>query len=110
MKQLEPDAVERGVAALKRFRKIAESAGASMHAVATSTVREADNREEFLNRAREEAGVEVDVVSGAEEARLIHVGVLQAVTGLGPPSPAHRHRRRQHRVRDRRGVRGPRGR
>jgi exopolyphosphatase/guanosine-5'-triphosphate,3'-diphosphate pyrophosphatase len=82
MKRLEPEAIDRGVAALKRFRKIAESAGASMHAVATSAVREADNRDEFLNRARDEAGVEVDVVSGAEEARLIHVGVLQAVSGL----------------------------
>jgi len=82
MKRLEPDAVERGVAALKRFRKIAESAGATLHAVATSAVREADNRDEFLQRARDEAGVEVDVVSGAEEARLIHVGVLQAVSGL----------------------------
>ncbi len=82
MKRLEPDAVERGVATLKRFRQIAESAGASLHAVATSAVREADNRDEFLRRARTEAGVEVDVVSGAEEARLIHMGVLQAVSGL----------------------------
>jgi len=82
MKRLEPDAVDRGVAALKRFRQIAESAGASLHAVATSAVREADNRDEFLRRARKEAGVDVDVVSGAEEARLIHVGVLQAVSGL----------------------------
>jgi exopolyphosphatase/guanosine-5'-triphosphate,3'-diphosphate pyrophosphatase len=82
MKRLEPDAVERGVAALKRFRTIAESSGATLHAVATSAVREADNRDEFLRRARDEAGVEVDVVSGAEEARLIHIGVLQAVAGL----------------------------
>ena len=82
MKRLEPDAVERGVAALKRFRQIAESAGATLHAVATSAVREADNRDEFLARARDEAGVEVDVVSGAEEARLIHMGVLQGVPGL----------------------------
>ncbi len=82
MKRLEADAIDRGVAALKRFRQIAESAGASLHAVATSAVREADNRDEFLRRARDEAGVDVDVVSGAEEARLIHVGVLQAVAGL----------------------------
>ena len=82
MKLLEDDAIDRGVAALKRFRKIAESAGATLHAVATSAVREADNREDFLKRARKDAGVEVDVVSGAEEARLIHVGVLQAVSGL----------------------------
>ena len=53
-----------------------------MHAVATSAVREAENRHEFLRRARSEAGVEVEVISGAEEARLIHVGVLQGVSGL----------------------------
>jgi len=82
MKRLEPEAIERGIAALKRFRQIAESAGATLHAVATSAVREAENRDEFLRRARTEAGVEVDVISGAEEARLIHVGVLQGVAGL----------------------------
>ena len=82
MKRLEPAAMDRGIAALKRFRQIAESAGASIHAVATSAVREAENRDEFIHRARAEAGVEVEVISGAEEARLIHVGVLQSVSGL----------------------------
>jgi len=82
MKRLEPEAIERGITALKRFRQISESAGATLHAVATSAVREAENRDEFLRRARTEAGVEVDIISGAEEARLIHVGILQGVAGL----------------------------
>ena len=50
-----------------------------MYAVATSAVREATNAEEFLRRARDEAGVEVQVISGYEEARLIQLGVLQAL-------------------------------
>ena len=79
MKRLTPDAIERAVAALGRFGRIAESAGAEVHAVATSAVREAENRDELLDRARSEAGVRVEVISGAEEARLIHLGVLQAV-------------------------------
>jgi exopolyphosphatase/guanosine-5'-triphosphate,3'-diphosphate pyrophosphatase len=79
MKELHPDAVERGVAALARFRRIVDAAGAELHAVATSAVREATNRDDFLRRAWEEAGVKVDVVTGVEEARLIHLGVLQAV-------------------------------
>jgi exopolyphosphatase/guanosine-5'-triphosphate,3'-diphosphate pyrophosphatase len=79
MKRLSPDAIDRGIATLDRCRRIAENFDATVVAVATSAVREADNREEFLRRAREEAGVEVEVISGFEEARLIHLGVLQAV-------------------------------
>jgi exopolyphosphatase/guanosine-5'-triphosphate,3'-diphosphate pyrophosphatase len=42
-------------------------------------VREATNASEFLCRARDEAGVDIEVISGVEEARLIQLGVLQAV-------------------------------
>ena len=42
-------------------------------------VREAENRSEFVRRAKDEAGVHVAVISGAEEARLIRLGALQAV-------------------------------
>lgn len=79
MKTLEPEAIDRGIAALSRFRQVAEIHDAKLYAVATSAVREAENAEEFLERARTEAGVEVEVISGIEEARLIHLGVLQAV-------------------------------
>ncbi len=79
MKRLEPEAIDRGVAALARCRSLAESFEAPVHAVATSAVREATNAEEFLRRARDEAGVEVQVISGYEEARLIQLGVLQAL-------------------------------
>jgi exopolyphosphatase/guanosine-5'-triphosphate,3'-diphosphate pyrophosphatase len=79
MKELTSDAIDRGVAALRRCRSVAEAHGAEMAAVATSAVREADNRREFLDRAWDEAGVSVDVISGFEEARLIHLGVLQSL-------------------------------
>ena len=79
MKLLEPDAIERGIAALNRCRQIAEVHDARLYAVATSAVREAENADEFLRRAWDEAGVDVEVVAGVEEARLIHLGVLQAV-------------------------------
>src|SRR4051812_31420630 len=79
MKVLEDDAIDRGIAALTRCRQIADAHDARLHAVATSAVREAENADVFLARARNEAGVDVDVISGTEEARLIHLGVLQAV-------------------------------
>ncbi len=79
MKELSADAIERGVAALRRFKQIADISDAPVRAVATSAVREAENHQVFIDRARTEAGVEVEVISGIEEARLIHLGVLQAV-------------------------------
>jgi exopolyphosphatase/guanosine-5'-triphosphate,3'-diphosphate pyrophosphatase len=79
MKHLSADAIERGVAALRRFRQVADISDAPLRAVATSAVREAENQAEFLDRALRDAGVEVEVIAGTEEARLIHLGVLQAL-------------------------------
>lgn len=79
MKELTTEAIDRGVAALRRCRSVADAHGAELAAVATSAVREAENRRDFLDRAYDEAGVSVDVISGFEEARLIHLGVLQAL-------------------------------
>ncbi len=79
MRELTADAIDRAVAALDRFRQVAEVHGAPITAVATSAVREADNRDDLIDRAWDEARVHVTVISGVEEARLIHLGVLQAV-------------------------------
>ncbi len=58
MKRLTADAMDRGIAALDRMRRIADHAGAAtVTAVATSAVREADNRGEFVARARFETAV-----------------------------------------------------
>ena len=79
LKHLSDDAIDRGIQVLSRFREMAEAYGAPIFAVATSAVREAENRQVFIDRARDEAGIEVEVISGFEEARLIHLGVIQAV-------------------------------
>jgi exopolyphosphatase/guanosine-5'-triphosphate,3'-diphosphate pyrophosphatase len=79
MRELSDDAIDRAVAALDRFRRVAEVHDAPVTAVATSAVREAENRDVLIDRAWDEAHVHVNVISGVEEARLIHLGVLQAV-------------------------------
>src|SRR3954454_3973711 len=79
MKLLTPDAIQRGVDALRHLKRIADISGAPVRAVATSAVREAQNNDVFVQRARDEAGVDIEVVSGTEEARLIHLGVLQSL-------------------------------
>ena len=79
MHLLADDAMERGIAALVRFAGIAQGFDTPITAVATSALREASNRATFLDRARLKAGIEIDVIPGVEEARLIHLGVLQAL-------------------------------
>ncbi|HUR62477.1 MAG TPA: Ppx/GppA phosphatase family protein [Candidatus Thermoplasmatota archaeon] len=73
-------AMDAAVAALKQFRmQLDKLAPLTVRAVATSAVRDARNRKRFLRRARDEAGVEVETISGQEEARLVHVAVAKRI-------------------------------
>src|SRR5579871_2191634 len=75
---LSKKAVQRGVAAISKFVAAARAAGAAdVRAVATSAVREATNREEFLAAVRAASGLSVEVLPADEEARLIHLGVTR---------------------------------
>lgn len=78
--RLRPEAMDRAVLVCRSFADLARSYGASqVFAVATSATREASNRREFLERLRNEAGLQVHAISGQEEARLIYQGLLSRV-------------------------------
>lgn len=79
MKYLTFEAIERGTRAMATFSRLAEVSKAEIRAIATSAVREALNREEFLVSVKTETGIDIEVVSGIEEARLIYIGVLHAL-------------------------------
>jgi exopolyphosphatase/guanosine-5'-triphosphate,3'-diphosphate pyrophosphatase len=73
---LTEEAAQRGLGCLKRFRdSLSGLAPAQVRAVATQTLREARNRNAFLERAQAALGHPIEVISGREEARLIYAGV-----------------------------------
>jgi exopolyphosphatase / guanosine-5'-triphosphate,3'-diphosphate pyrophosphatase len=75
-RNLTPDAMQRGWDCLARFgERLAGFKKNQVRAVATQTLREARNRDEFLARANKTLGFHIDVISGREEARLIYQGV-----------------------------------
>src|SRR6185436_1165449 len=79
-RNLTPDALQRGWDCLSRFgERLAGFDKSQVRAVATQTLREARNREEFLARGKEALGFEIDVISGREEARLIYQGVAHVL-------------------------------
>lgn len=79
MKYLQEKAIERAIKTLYAFTKMAESHDATIRAVATSAVREAVNKEGFIKRVKADLNIDIEVVSGVEEGRLIFLGVIHAL-------------------------------
>lgn len=81
---IQPEATERALKALGEFASIVEKMGAeNIRAVCTGVVREAENRDDFLNQIFERTGIQAHILSGEEEARLTARGVLQAFSVQG---------------------------
>ena len=77
---LSPEAIERAFRTLRHCRDLALSHGVEqIVTAATSAVREAPNGRTFLLALQEQLGLDVDLVSGPEEARLIYLGVLSGM-------------------------------
>src|SRR3954452_22332015 len=80
---LVPKAMQAALQVLAKFRRLAESHEVEViEAVATSAVREAENGGEFLKAIVAQTGIRARIISGTEEARLIH---LAAAYGVGRP-------------------------
>jgi len=76
-KRLSPGPMETTLAVLEEFRQTCENHGEiPIRAVATSAVREAKNKEEFIQMARERARIDIEVIPWEEEARLTLRGVF----------------------------------
>ena len=75
-RNLSAAAMERGWACLARFaERLSGFKKSQVRAVATQTLREARNRDEFLLRGCQILGFPIEVIAGTEEARLIYQGV-----------------------------------
>jgi exopolyphosphatase/guanosine-5'-triphosphate,3'-diphosphate pyrophosphatase len=74
-----PDDAARGLAALRRFQSLITAMGiAEWRCVATAAVREAANGGEFIAAARE-IGVEIELLTGTQEAQAAGFGVISAI-------------------------------
>jgi exopolyphosphatase/guanosine-5'-triphosphate,3'-diphosphate pyrophosphatase len=79
-KALTPAAMAAGLQALSKFRRLADSHGVDeIVATATSATREAENGGDFLKAIAEDTGIRARVITGPEEARLIHLAAMYGI-------------------------------
>src|SRR5580765_2502218 len=77
---LTPEAVHAALQVMSKFKRLADSHGVDeIIAVATSATREAENSSDFLKEIAEKTGIRPRVISGTEEARLIHQAAAYGV-------------------------------
>lgn len=80
--RLEGATVEATLKAMEGFRRIMDTYGVVRYrAVATSAIREAANRDTFLDRMRLRTGIDVEVIDGSEENRLTYLAVREKLKG-----------------------------
>jgi exopolyphosphatase/guanosine-5'-triphosphate,3'-diphosphate pyrophosphatase len=78
--ELDERTIDQAVGAFIHFRELFDRHGVTIYrAVATSAVRNAINRDVLLHRLYHEAGIELEIIEGDEEARLVRKAVLHAM-------------------------------
>lgn len=82
--RLSPEAIDRAINCIQRFRTTAEARQAEVIiAVATASVREANNSAYFIKQVEKKTGVRVEILSGVEEARLIGLAASHGCAARG---------------------------
>ncbi len=77
---LTPAAMDAGLQTLSKFRRLADAHEVDeIITAATSAIREAENGGEFLAMVAEQTGIRARVISGREEARLIHLAAMYGI-------------------------------
>lgn len=79
LSEISESEIEKAIDVLSKFNKIAKFYSAEIRAVATSAVREAKNKDEFITRIYEATGTAVEAIEGVKEAELIYLGVIKAI-------------------------------
>ncbi len=76
------EGIQRALVVLRNFRETIDNQSVSLEkvfATGTSAIRNAGNKEEFIKQVLDETGIKIQVISGDEEAKLICLGVKQAM-------------------------------
>ncbi|MBK8945934.1 MAG: Ppx/GppA family phosphatase [Ignavibacteriae bacterium] len=71
--------IEKSLLVLNKFSEIAKLHKAEIFAVATSSVRESSNQNIFIKKIFDETGIQIKVIDGIEEARLIYLGISNSI-------------------------------
>ena len=75
-----PAAFQRGILAMQNLsEKINQNKVHLVRTLATSAIRESENRHEFIKEIKKQTGIDIEIISGEEEAELIYYGNRMAV-------------------------------
>ncbi|MGD2073541.1 MAG: exopolyphosphatase [Gammaproteobacteria bacterium] len=82
--RLEPEVAQRALGCLERFgQRVRDLPPDNVRAVGTNTLRRLQDSADFLEQAQQALGHGIEVISGIEEARLIHLGVVHSLPDPG---------------------------
>ena len=74
---IQPEAFKRGLQAMHNYRKVIdEHGGQQVKAIATSALRNAANGQEFIDRVKQQSDIQIELISGEQEAGFIYKGIL----------------------------------